>query len=386
MKLILLSESSFWDPASARPYKDINKDINEALKTISNDGHEVLFVSNRPKPTYLNGNFPYIGFKRFLLGRARKNALNSILIKRSQLKQGDMVVIGASDNDFRMAVNNKCLLIRADWSSAKGNAINQYGVPLHNPQLIPRVVGLLADEQPWNFKFESEFINVYALANAGTYGESDLITKKLLDDLRSCLKYKSKSNRNGFLLHLLSSLLATKDFYDVDYWSYYPSSEPFDEGEEMKYFTDQARTMFGKRTWGPLIIRHKRARVRHQENSNRTDPKDQLDTIHLNREYKNKLNNKKIVIMDDYLNYGLSFGVAASLLRYAGVKKVICVAMGQFSHNVQGFDIEILSKDPFKPISKYQYKGCSPLMGQYNNLAKLAFVEKFRNIYEQRYK
>jgi glutamine phosphoribosylpyrophosphate amidotransferase len=110
----------------------------------------------------------------------------------------------------------------------------------------------------------------------------------------------------------------------------------------------------------------------------RNDPRSQLDTIHLNPEYRDKLAGKTVVIMDDYLTRGVSFGVSASLLQKAGAAKMIGVSMGKFGNASNVYSIEIQG-DPFAPLKKYQLISMNSMTGAYEADAKLQFLKKFRH-------
>ncbi|MNY56332.1 hypothetical protein D3C86_1924010 [compost metagenome] len=53
--------------------------------------------------------------------------------------------------------------------------------------------------------------------------------------------------------------------------------------------------------------------------------------------------------MDDCTTYGVSFGVAAAILRKAGAASVTGVALGKFGNQLRYYEIDIKS-DPYQPV------------------------------------
>ena len=69
----------------------------------------------------------------------------------------------------------------------------------------------------------------------------------------------------------------------------------------------------------------------------------------------NRLKGKHVVVVDDCTTYGVSFGVAAALLRKAGAQAVTGVALGKFGNQLRAYDIDIQS-DPYQPIPAGKFK------------------------------
>ena len=137
--------------------------------------------------------------------------------------------------------------------------------------------------------------------------------------------------------------------------------------------------MLRKRLKEPLFIRHTRTKPRHTNTAeDRTNPDSQLRTINLNPFYKGKLKGQRVVVLDDYLTYGVSFSVAAAFLRQAGVAKVIGVSMGKFGNCARRYTINI-HDDPFAPITKWDVSGSVAMVGDVEREATIAFLDKFRD-------
>jgi hypothetical protein len=103
----------------------------------------------------------------------------------------------------------------------------------------------------------------------------------------------------------------------------------------------------------PLFLRHTPSSRRSSGGGgDRTDPSEQLQTVHLNPFYKEKqrLVGKNVIVVDDCTTYGVSFGVASALLHKAGAASITGVALGKFGNALRYLEIDIRS-DPFAPIS-----------------------------------
>lgn len=55
-----------------------------------------------------------------------------------------------------------------------------------------------------------------------------------------------------------------------------------------------------------------------------------FDSIMLNPFYRDKLRNRTVCVLDDFLTHGTSFEVVRNLLTHEKVKKIYCIALGSF--------------------------------------------------------
>jgi len=377
MKLVLVSSDVLWDKSRNSPYDGIQAILNSVLK----DGNEVFLVSSHAEPAWLKKVFPKIKFQSCSFQERRNGQIVQDILdanKQDGLRHSDVVILGASDPDFFMAVNSRTLLCRCEWAP-KGDRIKFYGLPVREPKGIPTLVNILRDKQPWYFQLQTSDLDIFALTDAGTITELNLRARILKDKLKSCLKSGIVQNRKEFIAHLLSSLCATDAARAVDWWGWYPSSEANNEDSEvMGNFCRFAQTTFGRNTRGALFVRHKDAPPRHLQESNRTDPTDQIQTVHLNPKYRGYLEGKTVAVLDDYTTHGLSFGVASAILKKAGVAKVLGIAMGKFGSRGEVYKINITQDDVFIPITGFQNRGYRDMVGTINTAAQKDFTEKFK--------
>jgi hypothetical protein len=381
MKLVLISSDVVWDKSRNAPYDG----IQAALKAILESGNAVFLVSSHSEPSWLSKNFPGIKFQACSIKMRRNGEIVQRLLKVNEpngLKRSDVVIFGASDTDFFMAVHSKTLLARCDWVPDKGERerIKYYGLPVNSPKGMPSLVSILRDNEPWYFQYQGHELGVYALTDAGTITELDAGALVLKERLKNCLKTGAPQNRKEFIAHLLSSLCATEAARSADWWGWYPSSKANnDDVEVMREFCRLAQTTFGRKSHGPLFMRHKPAPARHLQKGARTDPRMQIETVHINPDYRGHLEGKTVAVLDDYITYGLSFGVAAAMLRKAGVSKILGIAMGKFGNCAEIYDIEVES-DVFTPINAFKNNGYRDMIGRTSGAAQKDFTEKFKHL------
>src|SRR5437016_4504826 len=105
MKLLLISASALWDARAEAPYAGISDTIRDVLAK----GNSIFVVSSHPEPEWLSQHFAGVKFQSC----GFRERQNGIIVQRlldvnalKGLRHSDVVVFGASDADFFMAVNS----------------------------------------------------------------------------------------------------------------------------------------------------------------------------------------------------------------------------------------------------------------------------------------
>lgn len=371
-KIFLFSTSVIW----SEKQQQFHEGIPEILKTLSENGIAPVIVSNRSRPEWFS---EIAESTQFVTERKRQDG-NFIphlieINKSHDLSHNEIVVLGATAEDMQMATNSKSLLVRCEWSEEVFQ-MGCYGVAWKKPATLLKLAKYLDDQIPWYFQSRTDEYKMFALTNAGTYSASqDEVAAA--NEIRSVLKNGSLDKRNRLLLHMMSSIYRTDEFSKADVFGYYPSSKSQNEGSEiMAEFCRYARENFKKRYKHPIFIRHTAAVARHSRSGDREDPTSQIESIHLNPFYKGKLAGKKVIIMDDYLTYGVSFGVARSLLLKVGAEEVVCMALGKFGSQARAYSIDLGDQDVFAPMTATQYSQ-RPMTGAIEVKAQKTLIEKF---------
>ena len=154
----------------------------------------------------------------------------------------------------------------------------------------------------------------------------------------------------------------------------YPRLLSADDTEVLSDFTHRLRTTVSKvrmaKKGEPLFIRHTASAKRSSGGGgDRTDPTGQITTIHINPEYRGKLDGRHVIVVDDCTTYGVSFAVAAAFLKKAGASKVTGLALGKFGNQLRHYDIEI-NPDPYAPVTDFT-ENSRGSFGGVNNTAVL---------------
>lgn len=376
--LIVLSS-----PAAVAPNDVPRADIVTALIAARANGFPVAIVSNHAQPDWFETAFG--GTKvQFLHVPGRQNGdIISSNAMRLNLQPHDCLVLAASLDDIQMGKNGGAVIVAAGWSTDK--AVQGLGVRIDNGAEFNEVLGLSTNWQgAWWFKGDMPAYSVRALADLSSmYGQT--ITQQVFaDKVKNTVK--NGGGRLKALLTVTARSLLTEGVSSMDglLWGVYPSSKSLNnDSEVLSDFSHRLRTISSRVRFAkkgePLFIRHTQSPKRSAGGGgDRTDPRSQIETIHLNPFYKKsaRLVGRHVIVLDDCTTYGVSFGVAAALLRKAGAASVTGVALGKFGSRIGYYQIEIKS-DPYAPIKStgYQVHPILPYHGNTNAGAKVALQQ-----------
>lgn len=337
----------------------------QVLMDVKAAGNAVALISNHTEPDWFETAFSSSKVQ-FLQVRGRQTggivAHNASL---HSLNPFDVLVLATKDDDVRMGKNGGAILIAGAWSASP--LVRDLGISVQNAQQLQEVVELTAKwSGKWWFAAENPKYCIRALADLSGFGKSNTqqnFAQKLTNTVKN-----GGSRLNALLAVTARSLLtdgfgAKKDLV----WGVYPSSKSVNtDTEVLSDFTHRLRTTVSRvrfcKRGEPLFIRHKPSVKRSTGGGgDRTDPTDQITSIHLNPFYKEKqrLRGANVIVIDDCTTYGVSFGVASAFLRAAGAVSVTGIALGKFGSQLRAYDITILS-DPFEPVQLGQFKSAPP--------------------------
>ena len=363
-------------PSVIAPGGVVNLSLTGALEGLAKTGAVVAVVSNHSKPGWFQSVFPTQAVQ-FMHVRGRQGGkVVSNVASKYNVPPHDCIVLGITDTDAKMARDGGAVLLSAAWG-AVSRAVD-YGIPVSNVNEFLQAVTLVDRcAGAWYFEGSGPWYAVRALADASGRSVSAAQTAW-------AQKIENTINGGG---SRLTALLATgaKSFFMSGIvkpsnlmFGIYPSSRSDNKDREVlgdflhRLRTATSRVQFAKKG-SPLLVRHTAAMKRSQSGtSNRSDPSEQLETVHLNPEYTGKVKGRHVVIMDDCTAYGVSFGVASALLRKAGAASVSCVALGKIGDRLQYLEIAITG-NPFRPISSGQYSVLTtrPLQGKHDTAAHI---------------
>ncbi|MCF5775740.1 hypothetical protein GIV40_01380 [Pseudomonas poae] len=336
--------------------------IIQALLNISAAGSAVGVTSNLSKPAWFDDAFK--GSKvKFIKTDARQNgSVIKEIAKQLNIDPYNVLVLAGKSEDMQMAKNGRAILIAAGWSTDR--TIRALGIQVSDAAELEALVSLTHGwTGHWWFEGEKPKYRARALADLSGYGRDVTATQQNFAR-KLTATVKSGGPQLTALTLLASRSLLIDGVYEVEnlLWGVYPSSQVSTGGDDevLSDFTHRLRTTvslarFAKRD-EPLFIRHTASEKRSlNRGADRTDPTDQITSMHLNPWYKSRLRGRNVIIVDDCTTHGLSFGVAAAFLAAGGASSVTGIALGKFGNTMKYFDI-VINSDPFKPIEADQFE------------------------------
>lgn len=342
--------------------------VRDVLINACEEGIHVVLVSNHPKPAWFDPHFANSAVSfQYARGRQNGNIVRTIA-EDSLCDPHDVMVLASSRDDIQMAKNGGAILMGAQWS--KEHTVRALGIQTTSTDLgtIMRLNtqwgGL------WYYQAEQPFYKVKALADLSTFDKNQpmvIFAKQLT----------ATAKHGGAKLNALLAITARSlmmDGYDAMKhiaWGIYPSSSSDnDDSDVLSDFSHRLRTTASKVRFAergePLFVRHTASSKRSRVGGNRTDPTEQIQTLHINPHYEGKLSGRHVIVLDDCTTYGLSFGVAAAFLRKAGAAGMTGIALGKFGNCLQYYDIDILD-NPYAPVTRFHLKASGAMNGQCNN-------------------
>ncbi|WP_223272300.1 phosphoribosyltransferase [Sulfurirhabdus autotrophica] len=326
----------------------------------------VGLISNHHEPDWFAGSFGGSGVQ-FLHNKGRQSGeIVSQNAKNFSLNPFDVLVLAGKDEDVQMGKNGHALLIAAGWSTAK--QVVPLGIRVDDAKQFQEIIDLTTGWLgQWWFTGDEPRYRVRALSDLSSkYGKT--ITQRVFAQKLTSTVKNGGSRLNALLAVTARSLLMEgTDSQEGLVWGVYPSSSSANDDDEiLSDFTHRLRTTvsrvrFSKRG-EPLFIRHTPSTKRSMGGGgDRTDPTNQILTVHLNPFYKesNRLLGKHVIVVDDCTTYGVSFGVASAFLRKAGAASITGVALGKFGGQLRYYEIDIQT-DPFKPVVAGGFTSIAP--------------------------
>jgi len=332
--------------------------VAAALGAIVKAGHPVGIISNSGKPDWFDARFAGTDVEfRQEQGR-QSGAFVKAVAQHVHLHNHDVLVLASTIEDMEMGKNGGAVLVAAGWSSDE--KVRALGIGVKNPDELFQTV-TLTDAWPgqWWFTGDEPWYSVKSLSDLSTL-HKDITQVDFGNRIKATVKQGGP--RLMALLTIAARSLLKDGIANEEKLAFgvYPSSSSSNNDTEVlsdfchRLRTTVSRVHFAKRDQ-PLFIRHSASSKRSQGGGgDRTDPSEQIETLHLNPRYKGKLGGRHVFVVDDCTTYGVSFGVAAALLRAAGAKKVTGVALGKFGQQLRYYETEIKS-DPFAPIVRGSY-------------------------------
>ena len=347
MALVLTS------PSCVAPNGTPRNALVKRLRLLGKEG-SVALLSRSPKPDWFDSAFgddvlffrvPYRGNGEFI----KQNA------ERLQRSPHEMLVLAGNDHDIALAKNGGAVLIGAGWSDDP--AVARTGLRVKKARDFDEIARLL-DEWPgsWFWQAEVSQMRVRALADLSTYYKP-AEQEKFGEDVTDLVK--EGGPRLTALTALLCRSYLSEDSTEKNLaYALYPSSSSNNDDTDTlsqtlhAFRTVTSQVRFAKRD-EPILVRHRPAPKRSSGGTDRGDPTDELNSLHVNTEYRGKLRGRVVVLLDDCTTHGLSFSVARTLLLAAGAEEVLAIALGKLGNRFVFTDIKLkVTTDCYKQGDK----------------------------------
>jgi hypothetical protein len=283
----------------------------------------------------------------------------------------DFIVLGASTEDVQMAKNGGAVLLAAGWVADP--KVVGYGIAVGDIREVSETLSLISEwPGTWYYEGSEPRYTVRALSNVS--GKNVTPTQEVFaTKLVATIKQGGPRLQALLVVTARSLLMSGIAAQENLMWGVFPSSSSDNTDDEvLSDFAHRLRTTVSNvrlaRRGDPLFLRHTATAKRSRGGTGeRTDPRSQIETLHLNPKYARNVRGRNVVVLDDCTTYGVSFGVAAGFLRAAGAASISCVALGKFGNQLRYYEID-LNGDPFAPINKGQYEVSTqrPFAGQEN--------------------
>lgn len=256
------------------------------------------------------------------------------------------------------------------------NKVRKYGLPFNDyKEIIGCMEAYHIHQQNY---FELDFGNGYkviSLNNANTINRPEK-EKEIKEVFRKNLKEKTRSRSRQvlfiLLFHLMNEVTTNELFQDVDFWGTFPSSKKDAHITSVGFIKEAVRNIVnGKPQNGPEILeRHINSSTKHMKNKSqrsKTRCDEDFKTLRVNPKLIDKINGKKVCIIDDYITYGYSAESAKHLLFEAGVKEIIFISMGKFGREYVATNYKISGN--VSENYNYEFKSEESIYSIYNEIS-----------------
>jgi hypothetical protein len=344
-------------PASLSGSAKITKQIDETLARLVGPNVAVCVVSNHSKPVWFDERLGGTDVEFIQVHGRQSGGIVRDVAKAAEVATSDVFVLVASNDDLRMAKNGNAIVLSAQWIPE--SPTGHLGIDVANPVELELIVRVSSDwPGGWWYEGDGDGYDVRALTDLSQIGKSET-QQEFAGRIKNVVK-DGGANLNALLAVTSRSLLKDLPPGRELLFGVYPSSDSNNkDSETLSDFTHRLRTTvtrvhFAKRGV-PLFVRHMPSVQRHRvQGSDRADPNGQVGTVRINRAYVERIPGRHVVVVDDCVTYGVSFGVAAALLKAAGAASVTGVALGKFGSCIHEYSIE-LRGEPFKPVKLLRY-------------------------------
>lgn len=331
--------------------------IDGALGRLASSEVIVCVVSNHPKPAWFDARFADTQVEYLQAPGRQSGQIVRDIAEHLKVTTSDVLVLAVNGDDLQMGTNGRAVVLSAQW--VRGNQVGHLGIGVATPHELEQIVALSSGWfGGWWYEGDGDGYRVRALADLSSKGRSET-QQEFAGRLTRVVK-NGGAKLSALLTVTARSLLSVLSPDDSPLFGVYPSSASDNgDSEILSDFTHRLRTAvtrvhFAERG-SPLFIRHKPSIQRHGGGSgDRTDPSNQVNTIHVNPVYRSRLRGRHVIVVDDCVTYGVSFGVAAAMLKAGGATSVTGVALGKFGSCTREYLLKLRGRQ-FGPVKLVEH-------------------------------
>lgn len=336
LKLVLLSVDGTFSDAERRSSKKIRSDLARLARQLHDRGVRTAIWSNR---SWTIGNKSLHEHLSDLAGvpisahgvkvdgmpsRRQAGAVLPVLATYG-VKKHETILVGSTDEDMRAGVNNGLLHIRSDWHGKQSG----YGFSVQTVEEFARFCFVFALRQhPLFWRIEEGPLKIYTAGPFSTMNEAYALFGT---DARAAAKFGAGHPDFWFYL-TISTLYFAGILEGVNYICLYPGHDTVHERpseDSMGGVLTRLAKCFRMGFYDDVIVRHVPVPKSQFTPAAKRRFTTQINSIHLNRyPHKNlspnanrgplQLNDKTVLVVDDFCTSGRSLEAARAYLNSAG--------------------------------------------------------------------
>lgn len=255
--------------------------------------------------------------------------------EHTEVELNEIMYVGDDDKtDTFCAINAGVLPVAAKYSNS-GKPMD-YGLPINTPDALERyITKFTRQEEPyWGWVCQSKNSRIDVRALFGDHGNFTDILKSILKDQKdSIIGSRKVSATELFFRYFMSQFYLSGVAAQTNIITVYPGHTAGKQNHILNTYLSRISKMFRKDKFlQDLIVRHQNA-PKSQFQGPARNIFDQFKTIHINPEYKSKIQGKTILVLDDFTTSGYSLETARNMLLQAGARKIICLAIAKYRNS-----------------------------------------------------
>ena len=265
--------------------------------------------------------------------------------RRLNINRHETLFVGDGKYEWLSAINSATMYLHANWADKLPAGATAFTIddPLEIWEFITHFLLL---PPRWEYKLDDEEsgLHIRCLLAAHIMLESNLGGFELKDVFyhKRQIEVGSSSARDLLMIHAISSLYLEGLIQPKStYFAVYPSHTPGKRNPVLEEFLIPVAKFFRSNYKEDLIVRavelldsseeKYRAKVEHRQS--KASFQTQTNSVHLNPSYRDSLEGKPVVVVDDFTSSGRSLDWARNLLVKAGASPVILFTVGRFGRN-----------------------------------------------------